>query len=68
MTHSTTGSRTLSVASLARVEGEGSMHVVVRDGEEPEHPGVCEGYILKHLQPPAVPRALLKVLGQGTIV
>jgi coenzyme F420-reducing hydrogenase alpha subunit len=33
MTHSTTGSRTLSVASLARVEGEGSMHVVVRDGE-----------------------------------
>ena len=32
MTHSTTGSRTLSVASLARVEGEGSMHVVVRDG------------------------------------
>jgi sulfhydrogenase subunit alpha len=33
MTHSNTGSRTLSVASLARVEGEGSMHVVVRDGE-----------------------------------
>ena len=31
MTHSN-GSRTLSVASLARVEGEGSMHVVVRDG------------------------------------
>ena len=33
MTHSNTGSRTLSVASLARVEGEGSMHVVIRDGE-----------------------------------
>jgi len=33
MTHSNTGSRTLSVASLARVEGEGGMHVVVRDGE-----------------------------------
>ncbi|HVC40854.1 MAG TPA: Ni/Fe hydrogenase subunit alpha [Candidatus Saccharimonadales bacterium] len=33
MTHSNTGSRTLSVASLARVEGEGSMHVVVRDGQ-----------------------------------
>ena len=33
MTHSNNGSRTLSVASLARVEGEGSMHVVVRDGE-----------------------------------
>jgi sulfhydrogenase subunit alpha len=32
VTHSNTGSRTLSVASLARVEGEGSMHVVVRDG------------------------------------
>jgi sulfhydrogenase subunit alpha len=31
VTHSN-GSRTLSVASLARVEGEGSMHVVVRDG------------------------------------
>ena len=33
MTHSQSGSRTLSVASLARVEGEGSMHVVVRDGQ-----------------------------------
>jgi sulfhydrogenase subunit alpha len=33
VTHSNNGSRTLSVASLARVEGEGSMHVVVRDGE-----------------------------------
>jgi len=32
MTHSKGASRTLSVASLARVEGEGSMHVVVRDG------------------------------------
>src|SRR5579864_6051338 len=33
MTHTYGGSRALSVASLARVEGEGSMHVVVRDGE-----------------------------------
>ena len=32
MTHTNGASRTLSVASLARVEGEGSMHVVVRDG------------------------------------
>jgi len=33
MTHTNGASRTLSVASLARVEGEGSMHVVVRDGQ-----------------------------------
>ena len=33
MTHANGASRTLSVASLARVEGEGSMHVVVRDGQ-----------------------------------
>ncbi len=33
MTHTNGGSRTLSVTALARVEGEGSMHVVVRDGQ-----------------------------------
>ena len=33
MTHSSSGTRSLSVAQLARVEGEGSMHVVTRDGQ-----------------------------------
>ncbi len=32
MTHANGGSRRLDVAALARVEGEGSMHVAVRDG------------------------------------
>ena len=29
----TDGERTVSVAALARVEGEGSLHVVVRHGQ-----------------------------------
>jgi sulfhydrogenase subunit alpha len=33
MTHRATGSRTLSTGALARVEGEGAMHIEIRDGE-----------------------------------
>ncbi len=33
MTHKATGSRTLAVGALARVEGEGALHVDIRDGE-----------------------------------
>lgn len=33
MTHRASGSRTLSTGALARVEGEGAMHVEIRDGE-----------------------------------
>ena len=53
MTHSNTGSRTLSVASLARVEGEGSMHVVVRDGE-------VRGVELRIFEPPRFFEAFLR--------
>ena len=33
MTHKLTGDQVLQVDTLARVEGEGAMRVVVRDGE-----------------------------------
>ena len=33
MTHRATGSRALSTGALARVEGEGAMHIEIRDGE-----------------------------------
>src|ERR1700674_1256490 len=53
MTHSNRASRTLSVASLARIEGEGSMHVVVRDG-------IVRDVELRILEPPRFFEAFLR--------
>ncbi len=53
MTHTNGASRTLSVASLARVEGEGSMHVVVRDG-------VVSDVELRIFEPPRFFEAFLR--------
>ena len=53
MTHSNGASRTLSVTSLARVEGEGSMHVVVRDG-------VVRDVELRIFEPPRFFEAFLR--------
>ncbi len=53
MTHANGASRTLSVASLARVEGEGAMHVVVRDG-------VVSDVELRIFEPPRFFEAFLR--------
>ncbi|HUZ68192.1 MAG TPA: Ni/Fe hydrogenase subunit alpha [Candidatus Saccharimonadales bacterium] len=53
MTHTNGASRTLSVGSLARVEGEGSMHVVVRDG-------VVSDVELRIFEPPRFFEAFLR--------
>jgi sulfhydrogenase subunit alpha len=53
VTHTNRASRTLSVASLARVEGEGSMHVVVRDG-------VVSDVQLRIFEPPRFFEAFLR--------
>jgi sulfhydrogenase subunit alpha len=53
VTHTNGLSRTLSVASLARVEGEGSMHVVVRDG-------VVSDVELRIFEPPRFFEAFLR--------
>jgi sulfhydrogenase subunit alpha len=55
MTHNTTA-RTLSVGALARVEGEGAMHVVVRDG-------AVEDVQLRIYEPPRFFEAFLR--GRG---
>jgi coenzyme F420-reducing hydrogenase alpha subunit len=53
VTHANGASRTLSVASLARVEGEGAMHVVVRDG-------VVSDVELRIFEPPRFFEAFLR--------